>query len=727
MNELIITQFENAFGIKKLNINNTNNGINNCMMNNVIYAANGVFKSSFANAFECLKNGEPIEERIEKVKFNYQIKIGSSDINSLDLRKKVLIFSREIMNNCYINSINSQLSKMAMIPEIHRKANIIFSKINIKFNEIVSFLKGIGIEEKYIPKALEIADLSDELHVITTFKNLLSHSELFDNDNLLSFKQLYSSTYDKLDKPEVQVSIQNYHNYIIEKQKSTFFDDKFSLFAANELLKSLKKTEFLTEQRKIVIGNEEYCNYDAFEIFIKNEQKKITASTEVIEKLENVKKSIGQKSKMDLEISNLISTNQDVVELMSISRSAIVRSKIYREYINQPNAVDLINEIYSFCENINRELDELEMTASEMKNRFDEAVDIFKARFSPKFDIKIENHNHLAMGLKFTYPIIKFYHSSVVDTEIDESLLNTILSSGEKTTLNILKFIVMYENIKADKPIIIFDDIIETFDYGNRYAFINYVNEIIKDESNVIVLTSNYEFFRSLSKRTKLKPLGAMEKDRIVRIQKDSSLQIGNSEILNVKSMKDLFYALPYAREIASYNKKEDEFLKLFHIKVGTKRIKNKSVICKINKVLKLNIANPSDIDIEKKFYDSLIEESNKICSDVRNLNMFELKNKIVLSLTIRLMLEDILLRNLKISVTKSITTNQTTHLIKIQVDNMNDTFKKLVEEIKVNIPEFIHLNAFMYEPLVDVSPYKLIILFNELSKYYDKILSWMC
>mgnify|MGYP003532536991 CR=1 FL=1 len=63
---------------------------------------------------------------------------------------------------------------------------------------------------------------------------------------------------------------QIYHNYIIEKQKSTFFDDKFSLFAANELLKSLKKTEFLSEQRKIVIGDEEYCNYDAFEIFIKN-------------------------------------------------------------------------------------------------------------------------------------------------------------------------------------------------------------------------------------------------------------------------------------------------------------------------------------------------------------------------------------------------------------------------------------------------------------------------
>ena len=104
---------------------------------------------------------------------------------------------------------------------------------------------------------------------------------------------------------------------------------------------------------------------------------------------------------------------------------------------------------------------------------------------------------------------------------------------------------------------------------------------------------------------------------------------------------------------------------------------------------------------------------------------MFELKNKIVLSLTIRLMLEDILLRNLKISITKSITTNQTAQLIKIQVNNMNDTFKRLVEEIKVNIPEFIHLNAFMYEPLVDVSPYKLINLYEELTKYYNKKISW--
>ena len=130
---------------------------------------------------------------------------------------------------------------------------------------------------------------------------------------------------------------------------------------------------------------------------------------------------------------------------------------------------------------------------------------------------------------------------------------------------------------------------------------------------------------------------------------------------------------------------------------------------------------------MEKKFFESLIEESKKISSDTRNLNMFELKNKIVLSITIRLMLEDVLLRNLKISVTKYITKNQITNLIQNQINNMNDTFKKLVEEIKVNIPEFIHLNAFMYEPLVDVSPYKLISLFNELLMYYDRTLPWMC
>ena len=190
MNKLIINKFENAFGIKRLNINNIDNGINNCLINNVIYAANGVFKTSFANTFECLKKGEQVEERIEKVQFNYQIKIGASDIKSLDLSKKVLVFSREIMNNCYINSINTQLSKMAMIPEIQRKADIIFSKINIKFNEIVSFLKSIGIEEKYIPKALDIAGLNDELQVITAFKNLLSHSGLFDNDNFLFLASL---------------------------------------------------------------------------------------------------------------------------------------------------------------------------------------------------------------------------------------------------------------------------------------------------------------------------------------------------------------------------------------------------------------------------------------------------------------------------------------------------------------------------------------------------------
>jgi len=68
---------------------------------------------------------------------------------------------------------------------------------------------------------------------------------------------------------------------------------------------------------------------------------------------------------------------------------------------------------------------------------------------------------------------------------------------------------------------------------------------------------------------------------------------------------------------------------------------------------------------------------------------------------------------------TESITSNQTMELFKrfnAQFPLKTDEIK-LLEEVNIMTPENIHLNSFMYEPILDMSPDNLKSLYIELKR----------
>jgi wobble nucleotide-excising tRNase len=74
------------------------------------------------------------------------------------------------------------------------------------------------------------------------------------------------------------------------------------------------------------------------------------------------------------------------------------------------------------------------------------------------------------------------------------------LSSSEKRCFNILRLILEYENLKAnDKLIIILDDVVDSFDYKNKYSILEYIKEMVDSTKNVelFCLTHNFDFFRN--------------------------------------------------------------------------------------------------------------------------------------------------------------------------------------------------------------------------------------
>ena len=97
-NELQIKKFKNAFGISMLNVNHTSGGINNSLDNNLIYSANGLFKTSFSKTLFNLSKGLLVEDRITNQPIEYEMYIDGKNINYIDLADKIIVFTKDIMN-----------------------------------------------------------------------------------------------------------------------------------------------------------------------------------------------------------------------------------------------------------------------------------------------------------------------------------------------------------------------------------------------------------------------------------------------------------------------------------------------------------------------------------------------------------------------------------------------------------------------------------------------------
>jgi hypothetical protein len=94
-----------------------------------------------------------------------------------------------------------------------------------------------------------------------------------------------------------------------------------------------------------------------------------------------------------------------------------------------------------------------------------------------------------------------------------------------------------------------------------------------------------------------------------------------------------------------------------------------------------------------------------------------ELENKIVLSMAIRLKSECYLVREINDNAFwTSITKNQTYELIKRFKNDFATRANEiaLLDQINLMTPENLHLNSFMYEPILDMANDHLKQLYND-------------
>ena len=220
-------------------------------------------------------------------------------------------------------------------------------------------------------------------------------------------------------------------------------------------------------------------------------------------------------------IYNDAQTKKDVEDLISkINKNKATRE--IRNFIALPEILTQMNDFDKFCTKLlagclqdleseiketfkiildsEKSINDLMAEAENERTKWEEICELFNSRFIVPFEISIKDRFNSIIGK--SYPIFEIkYKKNEMEKVIKEELLKQTLSTGELRALTILHFLFDL-NISVDKndeTFVILDDIVDSFDYKNKYAMIEYISEISKKNKIICwILTHNFDFFSSI-------------------------------------------------------------------------------------------------------------------------------------------------------------------------------------------------------------------------------------
>ena len=407
--------------------------------------------------------------------------------------------------------------------------------------------------------------------------------------------------------------------------------------------------------------------------------------------------------------------------LPELSNIELFKQKVWVSYLKKSKEfyIDLENEYSSGKEEIEAIVKEAKREETSWRN----VINIFNKRFSVPFKLSVDNQEDVI--LKSEGPSIKFtFYESENTKPINEPDLLRVLSNGEKRALYILNIIFEIEarQARGQKTLFIVDDIADSFDYKNKYAIVEYLKDISTIEGFYqILLTHNFDFYRTVCGRIDMKrehKLHTIKTDtEIVLIQEkyqNNPFQYWKIHMDSNRSM--LIASIPFVRNIAEYSGDDDSFNKLtslLHVKSDTHTIKI-SDLEELHKGILKSHANLSLPDPDKTVITIIYEEADRITGAEEE--QIDLEGKIVLAMAIRLRAEEYMISSINDQeYIDSISSNQTFKLYRKYLDmELGDSEKvEILGQVNLMTPENIHINSFMYEPILDMSNDSLIKLYS--------------
>ena len=398
-----------------------------------------------------------------------------------------------------------------------------------------------------------------------------------------------------------------------------------------------------------------------------------------------------------------------------------LKEEVWKSYFKAQ--VDLYLALIENFQAAEKRKKEIEEEAGKQRTQWEAVIEIFNDRFFVPFTLVPKNRISVILGGEPMLSLGFTFEDGAESASVDRSTLMQVLSTGEKKALYVLNIIFEIEARKKanQDTILIVDDIADSFDYRNKYAIIQYLMDIASESNfSQIILTHNFDFFRTVNSRFVKYSACLMAAKSSTGVSLAPATGIKNVFVNDWKpnffvDQKKKIAAIPFIRNIVEYTKGESDpsFIKLtslLHWKADSAAITVADLDAVYNSVFG---SNGVSADAATPLID-LIKQSATACMGAGDGINFE--NKIVLSIGIRLAAEQFM--SIKLADPQflaAIKNNQTQALLAEFTKRFGGETEsiKTLQRVVLMTPENIHLNSFMYEPILDMSDEHLRKLFK--------------
>lgn len=705
----------------------------------LIYAPNGTMKTSFAKTFKDLSDttgkSKPCDQLNKDLQSVFDVVI--EDVNGGE--RQITSDEIKVIKSYDESAFKSEEAILTLLAnkEIRQQYVDIFKELDNEKKSVLSPLKKITGSSNYEQEIIDafsdpgtkklsifevLATIIDDVKQSnSTFDFIYNH--IFDPKGKV--RDFLDENYDLLQKYS-----EKYNELLSSSQ---FFSNNgeraFGTIEAGALRDSIKGDEYFQSGHKLSLKDETVVgSVEKLSEIIDDEIKKVFDNQEI----KDIFDKIDKKLQGNQELRNFKKViERDKTLIAKLTNYDEFRKEVWYSFLKQ---IEL--GIGSLVENYNAkklDIEKIVTAANGSKGLWHDTVKEFMTRFTGlPFSFGIENLGDAILGKDM--PSITYrYGNKLVDKSV---LTKDILSQGERRAFYLLNIIFDIKSREKEnkETIFIIDDIADSFDYKNKYAIIQYLNDLNKSENfKSIVLTHNFDFYRTLQERVLAS--GKWDYSFIAERNNDEiRLLPGGEKVITDpfnkwrnkcnKNEKLLVATIPFIRELYNYQKgnRSQEYLLLTHL-LHNKEADNQNNIpatydIKLSDiesafVYMLNVQFEFP-DKTKKVIDIIFSVADQIQQDPHGGICLE--DKIVLAIATRLLAEQKILTYIERP--SNISKNQFWELYNLFREQFgSDETKKgildVLEQVNIITPANIHINSFMYEPIIDIGIDELVCLYE--------------
>lgn len=690
-----------------------------------IYAPNGSMKTSLAKTLKDLSTpGSSSKDQLFPAR-PYERNV--TDENGTEL-KPGSVFVISPYDETF--SYSEKTSTLLVNPKLKSDYDRLHRELDNAKESFLKALKAQSGSKKDLEKEISLAFSKREDKFYQSLVRIAKEVEPHDKPPLATIR--YDSIFDErivafLGNADVKAAIKDYiERYDQLIQASTYFKKGvFNYYNASTIAKNLEDNGFFSAKHYVTLNGAvktEISTRAQLVELIDEERKKITEDDSLKKKFDAIETQMNRNAELR-EFHRYLLNNLDI--LPRLDNLELLKDDLWKAYFSAQ--FPLYKLVLDKYEDVKTQSEEIEATARAEQTQWEDAIELFNRRFVVPFVLQPKNKAQVMLGHDRMLTLDFTFKDGADTTAVQKDALLRVLSSGEKKALYLLNIIFEVEVRKksGEETLLVFDDIADSFDYKNKYAIIEYLKEMIEVPNFVLLLlTHNFDFFRTVQMRQIVPYSGCRmivkDQDRIELKQAEGiqNVFVNDLKVHFFDDRKKKIASIPFMRNIIEYTKgdKDANYLKLTSL-LHWKQDSESITVADLGQIYTMvfDVAK-ADADGNTKVVDLISQEAKKCLGAPEGINF---ENKIVLSIAIRLAAERLMIKRISDpAAVAKIDSNQTGELFKLFKAKCPGESKAIetMGRVVLMTPESIHLNSFMYEPILDMSDRSLRRLYEEVS-----------